>query len=158
MSGPTTGYLLIADITGYTQYLSETELEHAQGTLTALLEVVLDQTKPPLVLSRLAGDAVISYALGDAFATGQTFIEMIENTYVAFRRLIEQMVMNNPCPCAACAHVGDLDLKFFVHYGTFVRQKLSAHEELLGNDVNLLFRLTKNKVTEKTGLAAYALY
>ena len=32
------GYLLIADITGYTRFLSESELEHAQDTLTALLE------------------------------------------------------------------------------------------------------------------------
>ena len=36
MSGPTTGFLLIADITGYTAYLSESELDHAQGTLTAV--------------------------------------------------------------------------------------------------------------------------
>ena len=42
MSGPTTGYLLIADITGYTGFLSQTELEHAQGILEAdpLWEVV----------------------------------------------------------------------------------------------------------------------
>jgi uncharacterized protein YndB with AHSA1/START domain len=158
MAGSTTGFLLIADITGYTAYLSESELDHAQGTLTALLEVLLDQTRPPLVLSRLAGDAVISYALGDAFASGQTFVELIENTYVAFRQAIDRMVLNNTCQCTACANVGSLDLKFFVHWGTFARQKLSAHEELLGNDVNLLHRLLKNGVVAATGIRAYALY
>lgn len=158
MAATTTGYLLIADITGYTQYLSESELEHAQGVLSSLLEVLLGETKAPLVLSRLAGDAVISYALGDAFPNGQTFLELVENTYVAFRRAIDKMVLNNTCKCNACANVGALDLKFFVHHGTFARQKLSAHEELVGNDVNLLFRLLKNRVTEVTGLRAYALY
>ena len=158
MASTTSGYLLIADITGYTQYLSESELEHAQGVLSSLLEVLLGETRPPLVLSRLAGDAVISYALGDSFPNGQTFLELVENTYVAFRRAIDKMVLNNTCKCNACANVGALDLKFFVHHGTFARQKLSAHEELVGNDVNLLFRLLKNRVTEVTGLRAYALY
>jgi hypothetical protein len=57
------GYLLIADISGYTLYLSKSELEHAQEILTALLELLVDHTRPPLVISRLAGDAVISYGL-----------------------------------------------------------------------------------------------
>jgi hypothetical protein len=158
MPATTSGYLLIADITGYTAYLSQSELEHAQGVLTSLLEVLLGETKPPLVLSRLAGDAVISYALGDAFASGQAFVELVDNTYVAFRRAVDRMVMNTTCTCTACANVGTLDLKFFVHHGTFARQQLSAHEELVGNDVNLLHRLLKNHVTEATGVRAYALY
>jgi hypothetical protein len=36
MSKTHEGYLLIADITGYTRYLTESELEHAQETLAAL--------------------------------------------------------------------------------------------------------------------------
>ena len=80
------GYFLIADITGYTQYLNASELEHAQQTLTALLNLLISRTKPPLIISRLAGDAVISYGLRDAFLQGQTFVEMLEDTYVGFRR------------------------------------------------------------------------
>ena len=88
------GYFLIADITGYTQYLGASELEHAQKTLTALLNLLIHDTRPPLVISRLAGDAVISYGLSDNFLTGQTFAETIEDTYVDFRRAIERMVHN----------------------------------------------------------------
>lgn len=152
------GYLLIADITGYTAYLSASELEHAQEILSSLLELLVANTKPPLILSRLAGDAVISYALGATFKEGQTFVEMLEQTYVAFRRAIELMVLNNSCRCNACANVSNLDLKFFVHYGEFGIQRLSAHDELVGSDVNLIHRLLKNHVTEETGLRAYALY
>jgi len=39
MSKTHEGYFLIADITGYTKYLNESELEHAQDTLTARLEL-----------------------------------------------------------------------------------------------------------------------
>ena len=152
------GYFLIADITGYTQYLSASELEHAEKILTALLNTLIQHTKPPLVISRLAGDAVISYGLGERFVSGQTFIEMLEDTYVSFRRQIELMVHNTSCPCNACRNIGSLDLKFFVHYGEFSVQKLDAHEELVGSDVNLLHRLLKNSVTEATGLRAYTLF
>jgi uncharacterized protein YndB with AHSA1/START domain len=158
MSKTVEGYLLIADITGYTWYLSESELEHAQDTLTELLELLVDQTRPPLVISRLAGDAVISYGLQDNFLLGQTFIEIIENTYVAFRKAIELMVMNNSCQCNACANVSRLDLKFFLHFGSFGIQRISDHDELVGSEVNLLHRLLKNNVTEKTGFVAYVLY
>lgn len=158
MSETHEGYLLIADITGYTQYLSESELEHAQETLTALLELLVEKTRPPLVISRLAGDAVVSYAFREGFYQGQTLVEKIEDTYVAFRKAIERLVLNNSCRCNACANIANLDLKFFVHYGTFAIQHISNHNELLGSDVNLIHRLLKNSVTEKTGLKAYALY
>jgi len=152
------GYFLIADITGYTQYLSGSELDHAQQTLTALLNLLIAHTKPPLVISRLAGDAVISYGLREGFPSGQVFVEMIEDTYLSFRRLLELMVRNTTCPCNACRNIGSLDLKFFVHYGEFAVQRLDAHDELVGSDVNMVHRLTKNHVTEATGLKAYTLY
>jgi uncharacterized protein YndB with AHSA1/START domain len=158
MSGTQEGILLIADITGYTMYLSKSELDHAREILTTLLTLLVDHTRPPLVISRLAGDAVISYALGDHFVQEQTFVEMIEDTFLAFRKAIEQMVLNNACRCNACANVTSLDLKFFVHYGTFARQRIDDHDELVGNDVNLIHRLLKNHVSEKLGFRAYTLY
>ncbi len=158
MSTTRQGYILIADITGYTAYLSNSELEHAQASLAALLNLLIERTKPPLVISRLAGDAVISYGLRDHFFQGQTFVEMIEDTYVAFRKAIERMVLNNTCQCNACINIGSLDLKFFIHYGAFVIQKLDAHDEMVGTDVNLIHRLLKNTVPESTGIRAYALY
>ena len=158
MSKTHEGYLLIADITGYTRYLSESELEHAQETLTALLELLVENTRPPLVISRLAGDAVISYGLRGDFFHGQTFIEKIEDIYVTFRKAIERLVLNNTCRCNACANISLLDLKFFIHYGTFGIQRISNHNELVGSDINLVHRLLKNSVTEMTGFRAYALY
>ncbi|UCH58817.1 MAG: DUF2652 domain-containing protein [Anaerolineales bacterium] len=158
MSKTFEGYLLIADITGYTSYLSESELEHAQDTLTTLLKVLVEHTRPPLVISRLAGDAVISYGLRENFFQSQTFLEVIEDTYVAFRKAIELMVLNNTCRCNACANVSSLDLKFFLHYGSFAIQRIAEHDELVGSDVNLLHRLLKNRVMEITGRRAYILF
>lgn len=151
------GFILIADITGYTSYLTRSELEHAQETLTELLELLIEHTPPPLVVAQLEGDAVMSYGLREGFVSAQTFIEMIEETYIAFRRAIELMVLNNTCRCNACANVSSLDLKFFVHFGSFAMQELDDRKQLVGNDVNLVHRLLKNSVTADTGIRAYIL-
>jgi hypothetical protein len=152
------GYFLIADITGYTQYLGESELEHAQETLTALLELLVENTTPSLVISRLAGDAVITYAFRERFLQGQTFVEKIEDTYIAFRKTIERLVLNNTCRCKACTNISNLDLKFFIHFGSFGIQRISEHDELVGSDIVVLHRLLKNSVTEQTGIRAYVLF
>jgi len=152
------GFLLIADITGYTAFLRESELEHAKDSLRSLLDLLIEHTKPPLIISRLEGDAVISYAPEGSFLQGQTLVELIESTYVEFRRALDLMVLNTTCNCLACRNIVNLDLKFFVHYGTFALEPLPSYTELIGNDVNLIHRLTKNSVTEKTGMHAYVLY
>jgi uncharacterized protein YndB with AHSA1/START domain len=51
-----------------------------------------------------------------------------------------------------------LDVKFVVHHGEFIRQKMSGREELAGRDVILVHRLLKNDVGKTFGRHAYALY
>jgi len=153
-----TGLLLITDITGYSKYVHQTELEHAQSSLTDLLHLLIDYTRSPLILSKLEGDAVFAYASSEGFLQGQTLVEMVESTYLAFRKALELMIRNTTCTCAACRSLKDLDLKFFVHYGSFTIQKLNEYRELLGNDVNLVHRLAKNRIKEQTGFGAYTAY
>jgi len=152
------GYIVIADITGYTAYLSGSELDHAQDSLRSLLELLVDHTRPPLVISRLAGDAVISYAPSGSFLQGQTLIELLENCYVAFRQARERMQLNTTCTCNACRNIPNLDLKFLVHFGTYVLQDMLTYKEMVGSDVNLAHRLLKNHIVEVTGITAYAAY
>jgi hypothetical protein len=152
------GLILISDITGYTSFLNSSELEHAQDSLRSLLELLIDHTNPPLVISRLEGDAVISYSLEGSFLQGQTIVEMLERTYTDFRRALELMVLNTTCNCNACRNIANLDLKFFVHYGSFILEPLQSYTELVGPDVNLLHRLTKNSISEQTNIKAYVLY
>ena len=155
---PERGYLVIADITGYTAFLSGSELEHAEDSLKDLLDLLIEQTKPPLVISRLEGDAVISYAPEASFLQGQTLVEILENTYVAFRHARQRMQLNTSCTCNACRNIPNLDLKFFVHHGTYVLQEMAGHKELVGSDVNMAFRLTKNSIIQDLGVNAYVAY
>jgi hypothetical protein len=101
---------------------------------------------------------VFSYGLGGGALGGQALVEMIEETYVAFRRAIEQMVLNTTCQCNACANISALDLKFLVHYGTFSISPLRGSDELVGSAVIEIHRLLKNHITDATGIGAYTAY
>lgn len=56
-STPETGFLVIADLTGYTEYLSRSELEHAPAIAGDLLEAIVGHLEPhgSFVRSRIAG-------------------------------------------------------------------------------------------------------
>ena len=49
---PETGFLLIADLTGYTAYLSRSEIEHAPTIAGDLLETVIGRLEPPFRLAK----------------------------------------------------------------------------------------------------------
>jgi len=152
------GFLILTDITGYTAFLSASELEHADAILRNLLELLIQHTRSPLVVQKLEGDAVFSNAPKGSFLQGQSLMESFETTYVAFRKAIELMRVNSTCTCQACRNLPQLDLKFFVHYGSYMVQKVGEYTELTGKDVTLAHRLLKNSIVEKTGLKAYAAY
>jgi hypothetical protein len=152
------GFLIISDITGYSKYVNESELEHARDSLTDLLNILIQHTQSPLVISKLEGDAVFSYAPAGGFLQGQSLLDMIETTYASFRKALELMVLNTTCPCNACRNLPNLDLKFFVHFGSYMTQKLGNFTELVGNDVNLVHRLAKNRIKAEMGFKAYAAF
>ena len=151
------GYFFVADITGYTKFLAETELEHAKGILEDLFDAILPTLTTPVKISGLRGDAVFCYAIDDDITGQQFMLDIAEKIYGAFAEKKDRIRINTACSCTACAHMEDLDLKVFIHHGDFVVQKSGDTEELAGTAVNTLFRLTKNNVVETTGIEAYAL-
>ena len=151
------GFLLIADITGYTMFLTRSELEHAQGILDALFKSIFAEIKAPIILSNLQGDAALAY-LPDASVPQRQFpLDAIERIYCSFANTLGAMRLNTTCTCNACRNMGGLDLKFFLHHGTYATQVMAGRTELQGAEVIRLHRLMKNSVTSSTGIKAYAL-
>ena len=152
------GYLVIADISGYTSYVAKTELEHAHEILTELLELILSHLTPTLTLSKLEGDAVFVYGPEFRLTRGETVLELIEATYAAFKDRVEAVRRRTTCTCNACRAIPTLELKFIVHHGDYIIQNVAGIHEMAGSDVNLVHRLLKNHVGEATGWRAYALF
>lgn len=149
------GHLFMADLTGYTAFMTASELEHAGPVLAALLNTVIDEVKPPLEIANLEGDAVFFHAPEDRFISSQSLLEMCERIYFAFSERRRQMIANTSCPCRACANIAGLDLKILAHTGRFQALELAGRRELSGPDVILLHRMAKSGVRDATGIDSY---
>lgn len=152
------GYLVLADISGYTSFLVKTELEHANVALSYLLEAIVEKMGGALTIVKLEGDAVFAYVEESKLPNGASLLELIDQTYLAFRDQAETLHTGTTCHCLACKTIPSLDLKFMVHHGDFIVQQVAGIKDLLGSDVNLVHRLLKNRVAESTGWRGYALF
>jgi len=150
------GCLLIADISGYTDYVVESPLEYAEDVVADVTTTIADRLGPVLQVNKHEGDAVFGYALADE-ADGSMLLDAVEQCYFGFRRRLESIQHATSCSCNACTKVPELNLKFVVHYGEFIRRARGAGEELTGHDVILVHRLLKNAVVEALGPRGYML-
>ena len=57
---------LIADISGYTGYLADVELDHAQDILADLIGAVVTALRPDFRLAKLEGDAAFTFMTTEA--------------------------------------------------------------------------------------------
>ena len=152
------GYFVITDISGYTEYLTGSELDHANEILQSLFDAQLKAVHHPFLISGFRGDAIFMYVPETNFVQSQSFIEALENLYIVFADTLQQMQYNTTCTCRACKNMSMLDLKMCIHYGEYLIQKLGDREELLGADVIVPHRMLKNHVIEQTGIESYALF
>jgi hypothetical protein len=147
---------LIADISGYTGYLADVELDHAQDIVADLVGTVVTALRPSFRLAKLEGDAAFMYAPAERI-DGSILLDAIERCYFGFRRRRRDVRQATSCECNACVRIPDLDLKFVVHHGEAILQKVAGRQELFGSDVIVAHRLLKNDVVEQLGIHAYAL-
>ncbi|QNI06052.1 DUF2652 domain-containing protein [Mycobacterium kubicae] len=136
--------LLIADIGGYTHYMSwnRLHLAHAQQAVAGLLEAVIDAGKG-LKLAKLEGDAAFFWAPnGDA----RTVCERLPAMRQPFLARKERFQKDALCDCASCSQLGKLSLKFVAHVGEVAEQRVKRRTELAGLDVILVHRMLKNSV------------
>jgi Protein of unknown function (DUF2652) len=94
--------------------------------LANLLGLLRSRLTPTLELAEVEGDGLFLYALDDRITRGETLLELIESTYVAFRDKLPTMQRNAVCPCQACQMIPGLDLKFVTHFGEFVLRDLTG--------------------------------
>ncbi len=56
------GFLILADISGFTAFVTATELEHGAEVTGVLLAGVMEALAPPFEIQELEGDAVFALA------------------------------------------------------------------------------------------------
>ena len=156
-AAPESGFLVIADLTGYTAYLSSSEIEHAPVIAGDLLETIVGRLDPPFRLSKFEGDAAFLF-VEDGRADASLLLDAIEASYHAFRRRLRSIDAATSCDCNSCRLAPRLDLKLFVHHGPYVHSRIAGRDELAGRDVILVHRLLKGEAAGRLTRDGFALF
>lgn len=100
----TRGHLVLADISGYTAFVADTELEHSREILNELLETIVRCLSEHLAIGQIEGDAI--FALGERIPSDPR--AWLEECFFRFHRHLTTIKRVTTCPCRACANVGSL--------------------------------------------------
>jgi len=140
--------LFMPDISGFTQFVSETEVMHSRHIVQELLEIIIDSNHLNLQISEIEGDAIFFYRPGDK-PDLESMLEQVEKMFTRFHAHLKLYEHQRICPCGACKNAVDLTLKIIVHFGDVTGISIKEHKKLFGKDVILLHRLLKNSLNRK---------
>lgn len=143
------GVLVLADISGFTEFVTATELEHGPQLVAGLLEAVMGRLSPPLEIQEVEGDAIFALGPEGAVVPPARLLDVLDDAFVAFKDRQREMQADDSCSCAACRNVGNLNLKIVAHHGRFVRQRVGDHGQVAGVDVIIAHRLLKNGLARR---------
>ena len=145
--------LIIADISGYTRYMTANAktLAHSQTIITELIHAIVEQIELPLEVAKLEGDAVFLFCRKQGGP-----LPWPEARHVVGERLLAffgqfgdkllELARSTTCNCNACTHIEKLRLKVVVHSGVALFHRVLNFVELAGVDVIIAHRLLKNSV------------
>jgi hypothetical protein len=168
-AGRRQGTFLLADISGYTGFLHGVADAHraliieadeppaAYALISSLLDAMVEKVAPTFRLVKFEGDALFAVAEDPDMARGEQLLACLRACHAEFMELLGEAHTRWTCTCDACARITGLGLKFVLHHGEYVVQRIVGQEELAGPDVIVVHRLLKNHARDLVGDRPYAL-
>jgi hypothetical protein len=151
------GFLLLADLSGYTAYLAGSDPTHGPLIAGDFIETIVGRLRGAFRLEKLEGDAVFLFAPVER-VTGALVLDAVDAAYFGFQRRLQSVTQATTCDCEACRRIPQLDLKFICHVGNVLRQRIAGHAELAGRDVILAHRLLKGAAPQRADARSYLLF
>ncbi|WP_353777121.1 DUF2652 domain-containing protein [Winogradskyella sp. 3972H.M.0a.05] len=140
--------LFIPDISGFTEFVHHTAINHSQHIISELLELLLDQNNTGLELAEIEGDALFFYKLIDKPNEAE-IRQQVEDMYLAFHKHLKRYEYERICQCGACSSAYNLSLKFVVHHGEIEFINVKDTSKPYGSSVIQVHRLLKNDIKVK---------
>ena len=156
------GFLLIADISGFTEFIKIHNMKkkpligdklasywesHAEKIIKDLLETIITSFEPIMKLNKIEGDAAFFYLQSlkpqDEALNILSFMKLANDN---FKDKLSKLQFVQSCPCDPCQQARNLSLKIVVHHGDFHITKIRGFTELSGENIILIHRLLKNSI------------
>src|SRR5262245_15247518 len=141
------GLLFIPDISGFSRFVNEVEIEHSRFIIQQLLEVLIRANDSGLQISEIEGDAILFYKFGELVELSSLY-KQVERMFRAFHQYLISYDNRKICQCKACISAVDLTLKVITHYGEFTPLSVQQFNKLIGKDVIVAHELLKNDIQQ----------
>ncbi len=141
------GLLFIPDISGFTRFVNETEIEHTRLIIQELLETLINANQIGLEVSEIEGDAILFYKFGEPPALKELY-KQVEKMFCEFHWHLVAYDRSRFCQCSACNSAINLSLKVISHYGQFTGYNVKSFNKLIGKDIIVAHQLLKNDIPE----------
>jgi hypothetical protein len=144
---PTTNAtILIPDISGFTEFMTTTELNHSSLAINMLIDAMIKAVGDSYEVSEIEGDAVLLVRKGAA-PTPKEISDTCLNIFNAFHFQRKWMQQHMVCPCGACQAIANLTLKFVAHHGPVAEITVGRFVKHSGPEMIVAHRLLKNNIS-----------
>jgi hypothetical protein len=141
----TNATILIPDISGFTEFMTTTELSHSSYAINLLIDAIISAVGDAYEVSEIEGDAVLFIKKGPA-PTQEEIMNICLKIFHAFHYQRKWMQQYTVCPCGACQAITNLTLKFVVHHGPLAEIKVGGFTKQSGTEMIVAHRLLKNNI------------
>ena len=141
------GLIFIPDISGFTRFVNEVEIEHSRHIIQELLEVIINANEIGLEISEIEGDAILFYKYGEKPGLEKIY-KQVEKMFREFHKHLVAYDHRRLCQCKACAGAIELSLKVITHYGEFTGYTVKNFSKLIGKDIIVAHQLLKNDIEQ----------
>ena len=141
------GLLFIPDISGFTQFVNQTDIEHSRLIIQELLEILINANQIGLEVSEVEGDAILFYKFGGSPSLEDLY-KQVEKMFTEFHQHLSVYELTRFCQCHACKSAINLSLKVITHYGEFTGYNVKHFNKLIGKDVIVAHQLLKNEIDQ----------
>jgi hypothetical protein len=139
--------IFLPDISGFTQFVTQTEIQHSRHIIAELLETVMRANELGLKVSEVEGDAVLFYRMGEPPSL-EELVHQATKMFLDFHAYLKVIERDRVCECGACQSASRLSMKFIGHYGELQETPIGTFTKLIGGDVILAHVLMKNTIPQ----------
>lgn len=143
----TRGLLFIPDISGFSRFVHDADIEHSRLIIQELLELLINANQLGLEISEIEGDAILFYRFGEVPEL-QALYGQVKKMFQDFHYHLKAYERRRYCQCDACASAVHLTLKVITHYGEFANYNVRNFRKLIGRDVIVAHQLLKNDIEQ----------
>jgi len=137
--------LFLPDISGFTNFVHQTEVSHQEHIIGELLELLIDGEELKMTLADIEGDALFYYK-ENQLPSPEALMRQIRQLFIRFHSHLRLYDKQRLCQCGACSSATGMTLKFFVHAGELNFINVKGERKPHGQDVILAHRIMKNSV------------